>query len=299
MPARGGDLREAILHALRIVQIHRGNGRQPHNGVHRRADVMAHGIEEVSLRAAGTLGFAEGILQGDAVRNLALLHIGDILYRQKHARHLLRRIALKRQHRGLQPAHLVGLGILQAVLEMQVRHVRRQVLANELRHELGLHTLGFLVIAETRLPIVPEHMVLAVARQIVFNALVLQVLVGIVDQIDHREALEERQRRVHDARHVLALAQELAALTHNLHQQEARHQGQGATDQGHQHESHRVCPALHAVGDRVGEGAHDQPIVVLDRHDVSGAGARVAHVIEGNGNAVFQRRLQIVAGDVA
>ena len=199
---RGGDLREAVLHALRIVQIHRGDGRQSHDGVHGRANVVAHGIEEVGLGTAGALGLAERVFQRVVVRNLALFHVGDILHRKQHARHLVGGVALQRQHGGLQPANLARVGILQAILEVQIRRVRRQMLANVLRRELGLHAL----VAEARLPVVAEHMVLAVARQVVLNALVLQILVGVSDQIDHREALEERQRRVHDARHMGALA---------------------------------------------------------------------------------------------
>lgn len=158
------------------------------------------------LARLGALGLAERVFQRVVVRNLALFHVGDILHRKQHARHLVGGVALQRQHGGLQPANLARVGILQAILEVQIRRVRRQMLANVLRRELGLHALGFLVVAEARLPVVAEHMVLAVARQVVLNALVLQILVGVSDQIDHREALEERQRRVHDARHMRALA---------------------------------------------------------------------------------------------
>ena len=204
--ARGGDLREAVLHALRVVQIHRGDGGQSHDGVHGCANVVAHGIEEVGLGTARALGLAERVFQRVVVRNLALFHVGDILHRKQHARHLVGGVALQRQHGGLQPANLARVGILQAILEVQIRRVRRQMFANVLRRELGLHALGFLVVAEARLPVVAEHMVFAVARQVVLDALVLQILVGVSDQIDHREALEERQRRVHDARHMGALA---------------------------------------------------------------------------------------------
>jgi len=206
MAARGGDLSEAVLHALRIVQIHRRDGRQPHDGVHGGANVVAHGIQEVGLRAAGALGLAEGVLQGVAVRDLALLHVGDVLHRQKHARHHAASIALQRQHGGLAPANLAGFLIPQAILEVQVGHVLGEPLADGLRLQLLLHALRLVVIAEAGLPIVAEHVVLAVAGQIVLDALVLQVFVGVVGQIDDRETVEQHQRRVHDARHVLALA---------------------------------------------------------------------------------------------
>ena len=125
--ARGGDLREAVLHALRVVQIHRGDGGQPHDGVHGRADVVAHGIEEVGLGAAGALGLAEGVLQRVAVRDLALLHVGDVLHRQA-ARSSPGRRRPSRCSGSMEawlPAYLAGVGIPQAILEVQVGRVRR------------------------------------------------------------------------------------------------------------------------------------------------------------------------------
>ena len=68
------------------------------------------------------------------------------------------------------------------------------MLADVLGRQLRLHALALAIVAEARLPIVAEHVVLAVAGQIVLDALVLQVLVGVVLQIDHSEALEQGQR---------------------------------------------------------------------------------------------------------
>ena len=47
--ARRGDVGEAFAHALGVVGMHARDGREAHDGVHGRAYVMAHGIEEVAL----------------------------------------------------------------------------------------------------------------------------------------------------------------------------------------------------------------------------------------------------------
>ncbi len=142
-------------------------------------------------------------------------------------------------------------------------------------------------------------MILAVTGQIVLDALVLQVLVGVLLQIDHGEALEERQRRVHNARHVLALADELRALTHSLHEQKARQQGQRPAHQGYQYETGQIGAGLHGIGNGGGERAHKHPVVVGHLHHIGRARAGVALVGEGDRGAVAEGLLQLGTRDVA
>ena len=76
---------------------------------------------------------------------------------------------------------------------MQVGHVLGKSFADGLRLQLLLHALRFIVIAEAGLPVVAEHVVLAVAGQVVLDALVFQILVGVVGQIDDRETIEQHK----------------------------------------------------------------------------------------------------------
>ena len=63
MAARLGDLAKAFDDFVLIFDVGPRNGRQAHNGVHRRPDVVGHIGEEIRLGAACVLGRAVRFLQ--------------------------------------------------------------------------------------------------------------------------------------------------------------------------------------------------------------------------------------------
>ena len=56
------DLFEAVLHPLLVVDVSRRNGGHPEDGVHGRADLMAHPGKEIRLRLIRMFRHRQGIL---------------------------------------------------------------------------------------------------------------------------------------------------------------------------------------------------------------------------------------------
>ena len=63
MPAGEGDLFQAVLHLLAVVDVGRGDGRHAHDGVHGRADVVGHVGEEFALGLVGPDGLLPRLVQ--------------------------------------------------------------------------------------------------------------------------------------------------------------------------------------------------------------------------------------------
>ena len=84
--AGGEDLRQVLAHLLGVVRVGRGQRGEADDGVHRRADVVAHAGEERALGFVGALGGHHGVLQ--VLIDLALLRaVGedeDVLFLALH-----------------------------------------------------------------------------------------------------------------------------------------------------------------------------------------------------------------------
>ena len=61
--AGGGDFPGVLPHLFRVVRVSRQQGGKPHDGVHRRADIVAHVGEEGAFGPVGLLGDPEGLLR--------------------------------------------------------------------------------------------------------------------------------------------------------------------------------------------------------------------------------------------
>ena len=85
MPGGQADLLQAVLQPLAVVQVGLGQRGHADDGVHGRADVVAHGGEELALGPAGLLRLFQRPLQRLLVAALPLHRVGQIRARQAHA----------------------------------------------------------------------------------------------------------------------------------------------------------------------------------------------------------------------
>ena len=98
MAARLGDLAKAFDDFVLIFDVGPRNGRQAHDGVHRRPDVVGHIGEEIRLGAACVLGRAVRFLQRLVGFDLGLFLLRHIHRRQQNFDQL-RAVPLQRDER--------------------------------------------------------------------------------------------------------------------------------------------------------------------------------------------------------
>ena len=146
MVARQRDLRQAVVHFLRMPLVHARELRHADDGVHRRADIVAHAREEVALGVVGGNRRAIGVLHGQLELLLALLERRDVLGCVEKPRRHPRRVALHADEVDVLPfdvspaihlvleADLVGAGrheIDDRVLVVELGHLRLGLVAHD------------------------------------------------------------------------------------------------------------------------------------------------------------------------
>ncbi|GFI65662.1 hypothetical protein IMSAG185_01265 [Lachnospiraceae bacterium] len=97
MPAGYGDLFQGIRHLFPVVDMAGGNGRHADDGIHGRADIMAHTGEKIRLGSIGSVGGIVGLLQGLPGKLLLPSGGGDIPADDKGV-NMLRLIILKQKN---------------------------------------------------------------------------------------------------------------------------------------------------------------------------------------------------------
>jgi hypothetical protein len=63
MISRGHDLLQILFHLLPLLNMGNGKGRETHDGIHGRPDIMRHVGKESALGLAGPVGLQQSILQ--------------------------------------------------------------------------------------------------------------------------------------------------------------------------------------------------------------------------------------------
>lgn len=125
--ARRGDVGEAFAHALGVVGVHARDGREAHDGVHGRAYVVAHGIEEVALGLRCMLGGLECVLEGLARCELGGLLLRDVLDGDEYVGGKRAGVTGDAERGDLQPSLLIASH--DTILALEVRDAGQEMLA--------------------------------------------------------------------------------------------------------------------------------------------------------------------------
>ena len=166
-----GDLLQAVLHALLVVDVGRGDGGHADDAVHGRADVVGHVGKEVGLGLVGGLRSLAGGLQRHLLLALLLDQVVDVARADDHRQPSVRLVheghpRLEVGHAALR-ALLIGEGVVLPVLaEVLQRQFLQKLRAARIRDQL----LGIALDALRPAAAVPEEVRLDGAALLVHGA---------------------------------------------------------------------------------------------------------------------------------